>query len=129
MFNCVPAVAQSDWTTATWQGQVCPGGNKSGWDGVSCADGRVTAVDLSNLGATGRLEGFGRLTALTDLNLAGNQFAGARAWCRKSCSNGSMVQGGIGGLPRSRGTRSASRHLPTCQAATGLVSARPLKSE
>ena len=44
---------------------------------MTCTNGRVTAVDSSNLGATAPLEGFGLLTALTDLNLAGNHFSGA----------------------------------------------------
>ena len=38
----------------------------------------MTAVDLRFLDASGPLEGFGRLTALTDLRLGWNRFSGAR---------------------------------------------------
>ena len=47
------------------------------WAGVSCQDGRVTAVDLRYLEANGPLEGFGLLTGLTELQLAQNRFSGA----------------------------------------------------
>ena len=45
---------------------------------MSCQGGRVTAVDLRFLYASGPLEGFGRLTGLTDLRLQFNRFSGAR---------------------------------------------------
>ena len=38
----------------------------------------MTAVDLRFLYASGPLEGFGRLTGLTDLRLQFNRFSGAR---------------------------------------------------
>ena len=62
---------------ATWQGEVCSGSNTTAWLRVSCQGGRVTAVNLNGLGASGPLEGFGALTALTELRLAYNRFSGA----------------------------------------------------
>ena len=38
----------------------------------------MTAVNLNDLSASGPLEGFGQLTALTDLRLSYNRFSGAR---------------------------------------------------
>ena len=72
--------AQPAWDgAATWQGEVCYGSNTTFWRYVSCQGGRVTAVNLNVLSASGPLEGFGQLTALTDLRLASNRFSGARA--------------------------------------------------
>ncbi|KAK9831310.1 hypothetical protein WJX81_001003 [Elliptochloris bilobata] len=62
---------------ATWVGEVCSGPNTTSWLGVTCSGGRVTAVDLSGLGISGPLDGFGQLTALTDLQLARNRFSGS----------------------------------------------------
>ena len=70
--------AQPAWDGAsTWQGEVCSGSNVTAWFRVTCQGGRVTALDLDNLNATGPLEGFGQLTALTGLHLAWNRFSGA----------------------------------------------------
>ena len=70
---------QPAWSgAATWQGEACAGSNTSAWSRVLCQGGRVTAVSFNGLSASGPLEGFGRLTALTDLRLAYNRFSGAR---------------------------------------------------
>jgi len=62
----------------TWTGgAVCGGGGVSSrWQGIACADGRVVALNLSGLGASGRLGALGPLTALTDLQLSGNNISG-----------------------------------------------------
>ena len=51
----------------------------------------MTFVSLNLLNASGPLEGFGQLTALTDLRLASNRFSGVRECClerlhQASCS-------------------------------------------
>ena len=73
---------------ATWQGEVCSGSNTTAWWSVSCQDGRVAAVDLIGLHASGNaaLEAFGGLTALKHLRLAFNQFSGAWAACQAAGS-------------------------------------------
>ena len=70
--------AQPPWPgAATWQGEVCSG-SATTWSYITCHGGRVTAVNLNMLNASGPLEGFGQLTALTDLRLNSNRFSGVR---------------------------------------------------
>lgn len=52
------------------------GSNPSSWERVTCYAGRVVSVDLHAVGASGRLDGFGRLTELTVLRLTENNFSG-----------------------------------------------------
>ena len=52
------------------------GGASSRWQGITCADGRVSALNLSGLGASGHLDALGPLTALHDLQLSGNNISG-----------------------------------------------------
>ena len=52
------------------------GGASSRWQGITCADGRVAALNLSGLSASGPLDIVGPLTALTDLQLSGNNISG-----------------------------------------------------
>lgn len=59
----------------------------------------MTAVDLRFLDASGPLEGFGLLTALTGLQLAENRFTGALRWhvgqaaaCTRGVLRGSLVR-------------------------------------
>ena len=61
---------------------------------MSCQGGRVTALDLTGFNASGPLEGFGLLTALTDLRLAYNRFSGARERV-----SGSRQPQQLGGFP------------------------------
>ena len=79
-----PVIAQVPSNTRslldTWAGgAACSSGvTLSSWEGVTCsADGRVASLNLSSLGASGRLEALSPLTALTDLRLASNNFSGA----------------------------------------------------
>ena len=52
------------------------GGASSRWQGITCADGRVSVLNLSGLGASGHLDALGPLTALHDLQLSGNNISG-----------------------------------------------------
>ena len=64
----------------TWAGEAaCRSAvAHSSWEGVTCsAEGRVASLNLSALGASGPLDALNPLTALTDLRLASNNFAGA----------------------------------------------------
>ena len=58
---------------SSWTGEAC---SNTTWQGVICSNGRVTAVNLAGTGAGGFLDGFGQLTALSELRLAGNNFTG-----------------------------------------------------
>lgn len=58
----------------SWTGEVCSGSGN--WSGIACQGGRVTGVELNGAGASGALDGFDRLTALTSLKLNGNNFPG-----------------------------------------------------
>ena len=61
---------------ASWTGEACSGTNYTAWQGVACLNGRVTAVNMSAVGAHGTLDAFGRLTALRVLLLDNNTFYG-----------------------------------------------------
>jgi len=66
---------------ATWTGEACDSKTDSGrynsqWTGVTCLGSRVVGLNLTALGATGRLEILGQLTELTVLKLFGNSFLG-----------------------------------------------------
>ena len=52
------------------------GSNPSSWERVTCYAGRVVSVDLRAVGASGRLDSFGRLSELTVLRLTQNKFSG-----------------------------------------------------
>ena len=47
----------------------------------------MTAVRFNNLNASGPLEGFGQLTALTNLDLYNNSFSGARGRSRPQAAS------------------------------------------
>lgn len=61
----------------SWRGEACQNQSIPGnrWTGIGCAEGRVTEVRLSG-GARGSLDGFGQLTALSELHLDSNRFNG-----------------------------------------------------
>ena len=62
------------------------GSNPSSWERVTCYAGRVVGVDLNAVGASGRLDSFGRLTELTVLRLTSNKLSGdARCPATAAC--------------------------------------------
>jgi hypothetical protein len=63
--------------TKSWTGEVCQNQSNEGspWGGIKCEGGRVTFVQLRG-GASGSLDGFGQLTALSKLDLDNNSFTG-----------------------------------------------------
>ena len=65
---------------ASWTGQeVCSssGGTNTQWAGIACSDlGRVTAINLSGVKASGPVDAIGSLTALMFLQLSSNNFSG-----------------------------------------------------
>jgi len=74
---CAQSAKQGATYTKGWIGEVCQNQSNEGspWDGIKCADGRVTFVHLKG-GASGSLDGFGQLTALSELHLDNNYFTG-----------------------------------------------------
>lgn len=60
----------------SWTGEVCSAPNVTSWKGVTCVGSRVAVVNLSNAGASGSIDGFGQLTALSELWLDNNNFVG-----------------------------------------------------
>lgn len=69
--------AQGSWEVQrTWTGEACSGPETSNWQGVWCSGGRVVGLRLRGIGATGPLDGFAALTALSVLQLDHNKFTG-----------------------------------------------------
>ena len=74
----------------SWKGEACQNQSLPGnrWTGIGCAEGRVTEVRLSG-GARGSLDGFGQLTALSELHLDSNRFTGeSPSTCLNTASRG-----------------------------------------
>lgn len=74
------AGGEANSTGPAWTGDRACSNNTSYWPGINCTDGRVTSLDLSNLGARGPLELLSPLTALNSLVLVNNSFAGVHLW-------------------------------------------------
>ena len=69
--------SQTPWTDGmSWTGEVCSAPDTTSWKGVTCVGSRVASVNLYNTGASGSIDGFGQLTALSELWLGKNRFSG-----------------------------------------------------
>ena len=76
-FKKSASAQQQQGPLASWVSQANPC-SQGTWTGVSCRDGRVTTLDLSNAALTfGSLEPLGQLTAVERILLAGNDAANA----------------------------------------------------
>lgn len=66
------------WSATSQQVQGwCNGESLCGWEGITCTNGRVTILELSNKKVSGSLPGsLGQLTELQELRLGENIFSG-----------------------------------------------------